>query len=351
MGDDFTLETKIQLAKRVGYHCSFPDCGSLTIGPSDESEKSTSSVGTACHISAASKGTSARRYNSALSSDERKHISNGVWMCDKHGKLIDTDETRFSTELLKTWKKLAENVASLMIQKGHDYKTALRLLEGKKLANNEVFIEQVGKENEVIGNLITDSCISIVWDKHISDAIRDYLIEHFRNCVNHGNATKFEIKILDNKIILLDNGSEFNPQSLIETRSKTGGTIAIQNLILKFTEKIIFVTNRESEINKTIITILEETKDILDVTSCSVQLTSEDFHSGNSSLIISKDCDEFYVVLPPYFALSDVSIMPKKFPQFDKSGKKLIFIVEHISDGVQILLQENYPECRIIRIQ
>ena len=44
MRDDFTLETKIQLAKRVGFHCSFPGCGSLTIGPSRESEKSTSSV-------------------------------------------------------------------------------------------------------------------------------------------------------------------------------------------------------------------------------------------------------------------------------------------------------------------
>lgn len=351
MRDDFTLETKIQLAKRVSYHCSFPGCGSLTIGPSDESEKSTSSVGTACHISAASDGKGARRYDANLSSEQRKHISNGIWMCDKHGKLIDTDESRFSTELLKTWKELAENVASLMLQKGYDYQTALKLYEGKKLANNDVRIEQTGTENEKIGNLITDSCISIVWGKQISDAIRDYLIEHFRNSFGHGKATSFEIIINENKITVLDNGTMFNPHQLIDSEEKTGGTIAIKNLLLQHSDKLIFTTQRIGDSNKTIISILDNSDNIFSITPCSVQLTFEEFHYGNATITISKDCNEFYIVLPPFFALSDVRFMPKKFPQFDRTGKSLVFIVEHISDGVQTLLRENYPECRIIGIK
>lgn len=351
MRDEFTLETKIQLAKRVSYHCSFPGCGSLTIGPSDESKNSTSNVGTACHITAASKGKGARRYDTNQSPEQRKHISNGIWMCDKHGKLIDTDETRFSTELLKTWKELGENVASLMLQKGYDYQTALKLYEGKKLANNDVRIEQTGTENEKIGNLITDSCLSIVWGKQISDAIRDYLIEHFRNSFGHGKATTFEIFINENKITISDNGSEFNPQRLLDNEEKTGGTIAIKNLLLQYSDKLVFTTARVEETNKTIVTILDDANSIFSITPCSVKLTFEEFHYSNSTITISKDCNEFYIVLPPFFALSDVRFMPEKFPQFDRTGKSLVFIVEYISNGVQILLRENYPECRIIGIK
>lgn len=351
MRDDFTLETKMQLAKRVGYLCSFPGCGSLTIGPSDESEKSTSNVGTACHISAASAGRGARRYDENLSPDERKHISNGIWMCDKHGKLIDTDETRFSTTLLKSWKELAENVATIMLQKGYDYQTALQLFEEKKLANNEVRIEKIGTENEIIGHLITDSCISIVWGKHISDAIRDYLIEHFRNSFGHGNATEFSITINENKITVWDNGTEFNPQILLENSENSGGSIAIKNLLIEYSDKVIFNTQRNGGSNNTIITILDNADLILSITPCSIKLTFEEFHYGNSSITISEDCNEFYIILPSFFALSDVRLMPKKFTQFDRSGKSLVFIVEHISDGVKTLLLDNYPECRIIGIK
>lgn len=34
--DDFDKPTREALAQRAGYLCSFPECGSLTIGPSDE---------------------------------------------------------------------------------------------------------------------------------------------------------------------------------------------------------------------------------------------------------------------------------------------------------------------------
>ena len=271
-------------------------------------------------------------------------------MCDKHGKLIDTDETRFSTELLKSWKTLAENVDSLMLQKGIDYKTSLKLLNDKKLVDNSIRIIKLGIENETIGNLINDSCLMIVWSNQIADAIRDFAIEHFRNSFQHGKATYFDIQIIDDKIIFTDDGEEFIPQKLMLNNKNTGGTISIKNLILQFSDKIIFNTQRIKGVNKTIITILKEATDIFAVTPCSVQLTFEDFHLGNSSINISETCYEFYVILPPYFALSDVRFMPRKFPQFEKSGKLLVFIVEHISDGVRNLLTENYPESRIIGI-
>lgn len=53
MRDDFNSSTKDVLAKRVGFHCSNPNCRTLTCGPRTEANKFVS-IGVAAHISAAS---------------------------------------------------------------------------------------------------------------------------------------------------------------------------------------------------------------------------------------------------------------------------------------------------------
>jgi hypothetical protein len=115
-GDDFSQSTKRTLAERAGHRCSFPSCPQTTIGPSEESEESTSSVGMACHIAAASGGPGAKRFIAAMTSEERSSISNGIWMCYTHGKLIDTDETRYTIEMLRCWKQIAERRARALLE-------------------------------------------------------------------------------------------------------------------------------------------------------------------------------------------------------------------------------------------
>ncbi len=351
MRDEFSEDTKIQLAKRVGYLCSFPNCGTLTIGPCEGSENSTSSIGTACHISAASMGKGARRYNEFMTPEQRMDISNGIWMCYKHGKLIDTDETRFSIELLNSWRILAEEIATLMLEHGYDYKSALKLMQGKNPLTNEISMTQIGIENELIGDLIFDSCISVVWGNKLADSIRDYAIEHARNSFLHGSTTKFEIKINDNKIIITDNGNEYNPRELLSKKSETGGATALKYLLSKFGSKIVFTTRRINDLNQTTISILRASKEILNITPCSADISFEDFHRGKKSLTITANCKEFYVVLPPYFTLSDVYLMPRNFPQFNRISSSLIFIVQRISDHVGEILSKNYPDCQIINIE
>ena len=70
MRDDFTLQTKDLLAKRVGYRCSNPGCRQATSGPRSDPEKSIN-VGFAAHISAAASG--GPRYDEALSPEQRRH--------------------------------------------------------------------------------------------------------------------------------------------------------------------------------------------------------------------------------------------------------------------------------------
>lgn len=116
MRDDFTKPTKDMLAKRVGYLCSKPDCRIHTIGPNENPEKATS-IGVAAHITAASKGGA--RYNHLLSSAERKHINNGIWLCSNDAKLIDVDEERFSPKILQKWKQDAENEMRIALEARH----------------------------------------------------------------------------------------------------------------------------------------------------------------------------------------------------------------------------------------
>ena len=108
MRDDFDAKTKETLARRVGYRCSNPGCGKLTSGPQEDPAKAVS-IGVAAHITAASEG--GPRYDPSLSPEERRSVYNGLWLCQNCAKLIDSDVQRYTSELLREWKRQAEQRA------------------------------------------------------------------------------------------------------------------------------------------------------------------------------------------------------------------------------------------------
>lgn len=108
--DDFKKSTIETAAKRVGYRCSFPDCTSSTVGASMEKSDAVSLTGVAAHICAAAPG--GKRYDETMTTEERRSIENCIWMCQTHARLIDTDEATYSVDILKEWKKEAEERAS-----------------------------------------------------------------------------------------------------------------------------------------------------------------------------------------------------------------------------------------------
>jgi hypothetical protein len=102
--DDFTKPTITKLAQRAGYTCSM--CDVLTVGPSSETGESVNITGVAAHISGASDGRGSRRYRELMETVDRKNISNGIWLCEKHADLIDGDEITYTEDgLLKIKKK------------------------------------------------------------------------------------------------------------------------------------------------------------------------------------------------------------------------------------------------------
>lgn len=105
--DDFSQRTRNDLALRASYFCSFCKCP--TVGPSDEKTNGVTMVGIAAHICAAAPGQGARRYDLAMSREQRSHIDNGIWLCATCSVLVDRDEERFTVNELHRIKREHES--------------------------------------------------------------------------------------------------------------------------------------------------------------------------------------------------------------------------------------------------
>jgi len=109
---DFSKNTIETIAKRAAYKCTNPDCRVNTIGPNSDPEKSTT-IGEAAHIFGARIGS--MRYNPIMTDLARAEITNAIWLCRNCHKLIDTDEQKYSANVLFVWReKHEEFIASIL---------------------------------------------------------------------------------------------------------------------------------------------------------------------------------------------------------------------------------------------
>ena len=111
-GNNFSKQVREDLAKRAGHRCSAPACGAHTVGPSSASEKLSTSNGWASHIYPAS-DIGPRSQHTPPDADLGQ-IENGIWLCERHGSLIDkNDGLDYPPQLLRKWKQNAETAARL----------------------------------------------------------------------------------------------------------------------------------------------------------------------------------------------------------------------------------------------
>ena len=139
--DNFLAKTRVKLALRANYRCSFPTCGIATSGPNDESPSKSISIGMAAHIHAAA--SNGPRYLVSMTPEERRDITNGIWMCRNHGTLIDEDTSRYTAEDIREMKRAHE-------KKIDDEIT------GRPLNNDQAKLDliAIGPELIVIGELV-----------------------------------------------------------------------------------------------------------------------------------------------------------------------------------------------------
>lgn len=113
MRDDFPQKVKETLAKRVGQRCSNPGCRHSTVGPHGNPSMSVN-VGVAAHITSATAG--GPRYDPALTPEKRSAIGNAIWLCQTCAKLIDSDASRYTVDMINKWKDQAEEVAQQYVE-------------------------------------------------------------------------------------------------------------------------------------------------------------------------------------------------------------------------------------------
>jgi hypothetical protein len=111
--DDFPAAVIGVLAKRVANVCCNPDCRKQTSGPHTDDAKALN-TGVAAHITAASAGGA--RYDASMTSEDRKSATNGIWLCQTCGKLVDNDDARYPVDRLRDWKRRAEEIALAEIE-------------------------------------------------------------------------------------------------------------------------------------------------------------------------------------------------------------------------------------------
>ena len=350
MRSDFSARDKVKLAQRSGYICSYPSCEAVTIASNEEGKDRTSSVGMACHIYAASDGVNAKRINTELTSEQLSDISNGIWMCYTHGKLIDTDESRFTAGQLKEWKRINESIVSFRQENGTDYKTAFKSISLNKLVENEVSLPKEFAINKKVGDALHDSCISIIWGGSITETIRDFLIEHIRNSYIHGNSDGCTLKITANEVVVIDNGTKFDVRSLYSVVDGHGGTLSIRRLLDHYGDKIFLSSYRDEEKNILKISLPKTTDDINQSTPCTVNFDMDSLNQGGYSYQLRESCNEVFVILPEYFGLSDIAFISRKHPALLLEKRHLIFVLRYVSEHVKELLLEQFEDCQVIHL-
>lgn len=347
---DFSQAMKTLLAKRAGNHCSFPGCYRPTDGPSDESASSSASTGMACHIVAASDGPAARRVK-ALSPKQLKDISNGVWMCYTHGKLIDADECEYTIPVLESWKEIAELRAKLAQKYGWSKEFDPTLFSSLKFPEITARLPGLENLNQIIGEAVHECCASVLWGRAQADATRDAATEIGRNAFEHGQASEVRIEITPRSVKILDDGAAFDSSRLGSASGKSGGTRATTHLLTAFQHSLFFSSRREDGWNINEIAIVRSSDEVKDLTPCTVEVGFDALREKDVRLQVVDGCETVYVIFPPFFALSDVIRLPRLVASQLPKGKTYVFVSEGLSAHALEVLTEILPDIRVINFE
>jgi len=105
--EEFSEETKLIIARRAAYRCSFPTCDRVTIGPGKKSNQFIV-TGEAAHIYSAA--TNGPRGQGDLTPLELRSPDNGIWFCRVHSKIPDLNGGRdYPPSRLHSYKALHES--------------------------------------------------------------------------------------------------------------------------------------------------------------------------------------------------------------------------------------------------
>src|SRR5260221_7061355 len=204
--DDFTEAVKKELAARVGYRCSKPDCHAHTSGPSESRVSGASNVGVAAHIAAAAEG--GPRHDPMQPPEERSSRENGLWLCATHGEGIDNEE-RYTVALLVGWRESAEALARAE-QGRPDPDTPD---SERRLVPYSICIDSCDEVHRDVQEFLEDVGANRCWGRQYQLG-RMVATKLALNAFEHGGVEQIEIEASDGAVTLRDKGDAFGIEDL-----------------------------------------------------------------------------------------------------------------------------------------
>ncbi|MDW3197469.1 MAG: hypothetical protein R8G66_34145 [Cytophagales bacterium] len=137
----------------------------MTIGPSAEAPDSVNNIGEAAHITAAAPG--GPRYDATLTAEQRKDISNGIWLCGTHARMIDRDVVTWTVAHLQEVKRRHEEIVLETIgipQERHSFKATIKK-QSSSITPKEFAYLTVGEMAKHYRSILSP----IIQDKDLSD--------------------------------------------------------------------------------------------------------------------------------------------------------------------------------------
>lgn len=345
----FTQAVKDALATRAGHHCSFPGCDAPTSGPSAESSLATASTGMACHIFAASSGPPARRVGTSMSVEELASIENGIWMCYKHGKLIDADECTYPADLLISWREFAEKRAAARQQHGDG--VDLAQIKGLPVADAAIDLDTPDLAGS-LNDMLASSFVSDVWGQGPVLAARDIAIEIGRNALIHGGATWFRVELNQTGMRLTDNGAGFSHADLARSTTPRGGARALAQLASPTTLLHGSYVRHGTE-NLTILAPSNGLDEALRDHPCVVGMSFGIEGAREAARFVEEhsECGTVYIKpLPGIIAHSDVFNLVGAIKERGLEQRDIVLVVDAHSEDVSRLIREQLPTIRIAEL-
>ncbi len=215
-GDRFATPVVRALEAAAGTRCCAPFCRDPTTGAGEGGK--VVRIGEAAHISAASPG--GPRYDDTLSTPERSAATNGIWMCKDHARLVDVDNRRYPTSLLKEWKRIGE---AAPLASAHGDAASASLPDFARIAD-------LASEEDVpllVAEWSHDIGLAKAWGRRHAEATEALTAEILLNHIQHsGGSLSATLRAETSMVCIALEGNRFGPEELrVEGRQGGGATV------------------------------------------------------------------------------------------------------------------------------
>lgn len=290
----FLKPAKSQLERESGFLCGHPSCRVPTIGPSNSSKSGLSQVGSAAHIAAAR--PNGPRYDASMTHEQRSSSDNGIWLCETHAKLIDTDAGRFPTDFLQRWKRQLRHLTQRALDHGLDIAKQGELVRLTRRRDINPAISATDLAS-FVGDFFDDVGGTVVWGGEVGDAARQVLTELLENDLRHGGATWARLDSRGHAIRLHTDGRPFSIDDLMTANRASGGHATVGAFRNAYSDThILFHSNSDSRNNHLISDIRRQPRSH---NPCSASAWDVEAHGGAALLTRLAGCPEVHLYFRP----------------------------------------------------